>query len=638
MTLAQNPHAEGESLRKACALVREGQVEAALAAVAGEQELLTDLVRWFALTQKRAFGTFSEMRRFVQAHKHWPDQDLLRATLETSINLHTSLSEDDLHWLNAHPPQEGGALLAYATQIKGKVSREKLRGILRSLLARAHFSEEEARAFLLAFQSYLSPQDMLSCADALLWARKTTTAGLLLPLVPEAERPLLKARIQLLKGDPKTTHRPPELLEQFRSAPSFAYAILYLEHKQDKIKHAPTLIKETPFSWKGDHHSSLTTEMQYVVRELIREKRFSEAYQVLVRATVPTTEDAYSDAQLLAGWIALRRLKRPKDALKHFSAVEKSDSYRYRARALYWKARTLQALGRKKESHDALERCAVYRGVFWGQLACLALRKPIAFAALKEGDTSSLRSHKHVPELLRAASLMTRAQEDAIAGKFIVLAGGSLTTQEDITCLLEEAAKISSYAAIQVYLSQASKGLYTPYALLYPTLPIQNILGKPSDVEDVFSLSIIRSESGFSERIVAPGNLGMGYMQLMPYTAEEVAQRHAFEKYAFQKLFDGPYNILLGTTHLAELLEHFHGCYPLAIAAYNAGIAAVERWIRNNGDPRTKEIDMVDWIECIPYRITRLYVQKVLTDMQYYAHLLQKKGFDLPTLLGRTGL
>jgi soluble lytic murein transglycosylase len=127
----------------------------------------------------------------------------------------------------------------------------------------------------------------------------------------------------------------------------------------------------------------------------------------------------------------------------------------------------------------------------------------------------------------------------------------------------------------------------------------------------------------------------MGYMQLMPYTAKEVAERHAFPLPSSENILMGPYNILLGTTHLKELLDEF-GSYPLAIAAYNAGKAAVNRWITNNGDPRTKTTDMVDWIELISYRETRLYVQKVLMDMQVYAHLLRRTGFDLLTLLKRS--
>jgi soluble lytic murein transglycosylase len=635
---AEDRSAEGEKLAQALKLVRAGRVDDALASV-GKEVFLRDLVHWFVLTQGKPFGPFSEMRHFIALHSHWPKQDLLRACLESSLKVQVVLSAEDLRWLEAHPPQEGEAVLAYATQVRDKIPEEAFTKLIRSLWKRANFSVREERIFLLAFSSLLRPRDMVARADALLWKRQTTAAERLLPHVPEGERPLMEARIQLLKGDPKKTHCPPELLKNFRAAPSFVYAVLFLEHKQDKIKEAPALLQEIDFSKDEVHRSLWSTKVQYVARELIREKRFSEAYRLLAHAAAvfPAKEDASVDAQLLAGLIALQHLKQPQAALKYFTAAEQSESYRYRARALYWKARALECLKRKKEARKELERCMFYGNTFWGQLARTYLHKPVVFATLQKGS-SSLRTDKNISSLLHAARLFTEAQEDLIAGQFTYLAGDSIKDAADVTYLLEETTKISLYLGIQTYIAHASRKLHTPCAFLYPCPPIEDILGKKPAVDNVLTWSIIRVESAFSERIVAPGNLGTGYMQLMTYTAEEVAQRHGFERSSFEKLLERDYNVLLGTTHLAELLERFNGCYPLVIAAYNAGIAAVERWLRNNGDPRVGEIDIVDWIEMIPYRITRLYVQKVLTDMQFYASLQKKKGFDLPTLLSRKGL
>src|SRR3546814_3856818 len=55
-----------------------------------------------------------------------------------------------------------------------------------------------------------------------------------------------------------------------------------------------------------------------------------------------------------------------------------------------------------------------------------------------------------------------------------------------------------------------------------------------------------------------------------------------------------------------------YGSYPLAIAAYNAGPGNVNKWLAANGDPRTGTVDMIGWIEAIPFTETRNYVQRVL--------------------------
>ncbi len=50
--------------------------------------------------------------------------------------------------------------------------------------------------------------------------------------------------------------------------------------------------------------------------------------------------------------------------------------------------------------------------------------------------------------------------------------------------------------------------------------------------------------------------------------------------------------------------------------------SAVERWISLHGDPRSNDLDTIDWIEMIPYRETRNYVQRVVENLIMYRRLL----------------
>ncbi len=128
---------------------------------------------------------------------------------------------------------------------------------------------------------------------------------------------------------------------------------------------------------------------------------------------------------------------------------------------------------------------------------------------------------------------------------------------------------------------------------------------------------IMRQESSFDAGAISPSG-ARGLMQLMPFTARDVAKKLGVQTSLPALTSDTTHNMRLGTTYLRDMLARFGDSLPLAAAAYNAGPHRVDRWLSDNGDPRTGEIAMLDWIERIPFNETRNYVQRVLENIVIY--------------------
>jgi len=119
--------------------------------------------------------------------------------------------------------------------------------------------------------------------------------------------------------------------------------------------------------------------------------------------------------------------------------------------------------------------------------------------------------------------------------------------------------------------------------------------------------AVIKAESDFDPRAVSRAG-AIGLMQLMPQTAMRLDVRD---------MFDPDDNVGGGTKYLRQLLDRFHGNLPLALAAYNAGERAVDRY---QALP--------------PFDETRQYVRKVL---RYYRTFLVRDGVILEHPISRYG-
>ena len=113
-----------------------------------------------------------------------------------------------------------------------------------------------------------------------------------------------------------------------------------------------------------------------------------------------------------------------------------------------------------------------------------------------------------------------------------------------------------------------------------------------------------------------------GLMQLMPATAKATIQRNRLQIKNLD-LLQEKQNSLVGGTHLGELIRYYDGNRALATAAYNAGKSRANSWLKRID--RTMPLDA--WVETIPFKETRNYVQNVFMFASIYQYRLEQEPY-----------
>jgi soluble lytic murein transglycosylase len=152
------------------------------------------------------------------------------------------------------------------------------------------------------------------------------------------------------------------------------------------------------------------------------------------------------------------------------------------------------------------------------------------------------------------------------------------------------------------------------YPRAFPDLVAKNT--KANQLPEALELAIMREESAFSPRIESFAN-AIGLTQMLVKTAKRFANGSTVTR---EVLLDPARNVELGARFLGFLWKHFDSAAPLTIAGYNAGEAAVDRWLGERGD-----LAMDEFMETIPYDETRNYTKRVLSSYFTYSWLYDNK-------------
>ena len=578
------------------------------------------ILRWWDYTRPHTYASFDEIARFIDEHPDWPAQRTLQANAEKAMAVDVG-DADVLEWFRWRDPVSREGRLRYAEALQGAGESTRAAAHVRTAWIEGTFSAKELRETYDRYRSILRPEDHVARLDRLVWDGRAGAARRMLRYVDEGHQALAEARLALRAragGVDRAIQRVPPAL---RDHPGLVYERLRWRRAKDRDADARALLREPPQNL-GPRPKLWWRERAILVRRALEDGQSRLAY-ALAAGHGQTAAPTFSQAEWLAGWIALRFLDDARSAFPHFvrmyGAVTMPIS---RARAAYWAGRTAEALDDPEGAALWYGNAAAYSGTFYGQLAFGRTAAPDAplMRAVDATVDATLRGHA----LFAAVRFLAFLGRDELLPPFFDRLSALARNEQDHAMVSALALSIGrtdhSIHAAQV----AARDGYVSIDRLFPLVDVP-FAEEDAVLEHALVLAVIRQESRFDRK--ARSHAGaLGLMQLMPGTAQNVARRMGLRGVRNLLTVDSALNVALGSRYLDDLIERYGGSYLLALAAYNGGPSNVRRWIAANGDPRhDRDVDIIDWIEMIPIYETRNYVQRVLEGTQVYRWRLGRR-------------
>ncbi len=595
----------------------EGDSAVATALMAGADPVTADVARW--LHYRSGNGEFSEIAAFIKAHPNWPTLTRLQAAAERAIDEDTPNSEI-LAFLDGVRPETGEGTVALADALIAAGRTADAEAVIVDIWTTSALTNDGHRAIVNAYPDVIAPHHTTR-ADMLLWRWRTSDAENVLPLLDEGEQALVRARTAYITRSGDISDRLSAVPDQMRGDPGLTYdRFNWLADKGDWTDASELLLATStsadalgvPWRWGSWR--------RILARWQMREGNIDRAYALAADHFIAPDETNYADLEWVAGYLALTYLGDYPRALSHFQNFDGAVSSPIsKGRAGYWIGRAQEKLGNGTAAIAAYQDAAQHQTSFYGLLAAEHLGltlNPDIVGGENFGDwrTSTLLQN---PRVQAGLSLLEAGQRGA-AVLFIRDAALELSRQQ-VGQLGQMLMDIQEpFYAVLAAKSAARNGVLVQ-DVYFPIHPMADL---DLPVEPALALAIARQESEF--RTDAGSSVGaLGLMQLMPATAQEVAGWVDLPYSRGRLTTDWEYNATLGSEYLAFLTREF-GDTPVMIAAgYNAGPSRPKQWMDERGDPRRSftnpnPVDVVDWIEHIPFRETRNYVMRVTEGIPVY--------------------
>ncbi|WP_292289098.1 lytic transglycosylase domain-containing protein [Marivita sp.] len=609
-------------LERAMDLMRQGNWAAAQIEARGDGQAALDVILWHYL--RAGQGSPREVQDFLTRNPDWPGLPYLREKSEAAM---TSASAEDIRAFYAdHVPETGAGALSLARAFLTADDREAANAVVLQAWQTLSLTAEEQAAFLETYGEVLRPHHSARL-DAMLWRGYAQNARAMLPLVDEGWQALAQARMALRSDAPGVDVLIEAVPGNLGADAGLAYERFAWRARRNRTDDAIELLLARSTSPGSLGRPDIwARQRDDLVRQLMRAGQHHVAYDIASSHHLDEGS-AFADLEWLSGYLSLRFLEEPERAAGHFRAlrggVETPISL---GRAGYWLGRAQEAAGNSDAAAQAYAFGGQYQTTFYGLLAAEA--GDIPPDPRLAGD-ESFPDWRDAPftrsSVFTAAILLLDAEEPVLAERFLTHLAESLDRTQigQMGQMLDHLRLPHVQVMLGKRAAQYGHEVHAPYYALHPLAEVAH----PVPTELV--LAIARRESEFDPRVVSPVG-ARGLMQVMPRTAQEVAGWLNVEYSETRLLGDPVYNAVLGAAYLERLAAQFNGNPVMIAAGYNAGPSRPARWMEERGDPRQGEMDVIDWIEHIPFTETRNYVMRVAESLPIYRARLGRNPHPVP--------
>jgi soluble lytic murein transglycosylase len=398
--------------------LEKGRVdEARRLANEGKDRLASKVFRWAELQQPRSGASFEDIAAFIDANPTWPNLDTLSRRAEEALVDRTDDSVV-LAWFALRGPTTPDGAMRYIEALQRSGNRAKALELIRDAWSRYSFGAAQESAFLKRYRQHLDGNDHIRRLDRLIWDGRREDARRQLARVNDDWKALGDARLKLQAvagGIDSALRKVPAHLSQH---PGLMFERMRWRRKKNQEEGAREMLRDAPKDL--GRPDIWWNERAYLARRSVSAGRMKEAYAI-VKDHGLTGGAGLTEAEFMAGWIALRFLDQPEPALAHFQRLHEAARFPVtQARAAYWAGRAAAAKSDVKGSQDWFERAAVHSTTYYGQIAATALEAGRRVPALSTpAPSAEERQAFERSELVRAARLLHEADQPLRVKAFV---------------------------------------------------------------------------------------------------------------------------------------------------------------------------------------------------------------------------